>query len=147
MDRDTFISRVNQIQFPFEADSYFAFHNAMDSFAKLFEEAKRGGIFFVRIFIEEIRYRIGEQTSKAIQKALDQQRAQLEALHERAFATGDEEYDNFRHRCIAHDWTYDATDDITVWRRGNKVQKELEDIVKEKGGKYQEYWDYAIKHL
>ena len=148
MDRDNYISRINKTQFPFEADSFFDFHNAMEDFGKMFEEAKRGGICFVQIFIYSLKHRVGELINNAVRKALDAQREQLLNDRARAFGTGDQEFDDFRQRCLDHDWHYNYTDDGDVWRRANKVQLELEETVKQKGGKYKEYWDkYAIPVL
>ena len=147
MDRDTYMSRINKTQFPFETDSFFDFHNAMKDFSEMFEEAKRGGICFVQIFIYSLKHRIDALINRRVQEATDQQREYLVAKYEREFGTGDEEYDNFRRRCLSHDWYYNYTDDGEVWRRANKIQKELEEIVKTKGGKYQEYWDYMQKTM
>ena len=148
MDRDTFIARMDQNQFPFEADSYHSLFNSVDEFYKLFTEAKHGGINFVNIFLHTMKYRIGALINNAVQKALDDQRGYLQQASDRAFATGDEEFDEFRRICLGHDWHYDYTDDGAVWRRGNEVQKKLEKIVAEKGGKYLAYWEnYALKVL
>ena len=148
MDNDTFLNRVDTQKYPFEADSYHELFKFTEEFYALFNEAKRGGIHFVNIFRDGMKYRIGAMISKAIRKALDHQTEHMLALYERGFATGDEEFDNFRRLCLGHDWYYDYTDDGAVWRRGNEVQKKLEKIVAEKGGKYKEYWEnYALKKL
>lgn len=148
MDRDTFINRTDSQQYPFEVDSYYSLFVSMEEFSKLFDEAKRGGIHFVNIFIHSMRYRLGSMINNAVRKALDNQREFMQQQNERAFGTGDEEFDEFRRLCLGHDWHYDYTDDGAVWRRGNEVQKKLEKIVAEKGGKYKEYWEnYALKKL
>lgn len=148
MDRDTFINRTDSQQYPFEVDSYYSLFVSMEEVSKLFDEAKRGGIHFVNIFIHSMRYRLGSMINNAVQKALDNQREFMQQQNDRAFATGDEEFDEFRRLCLGHDWHYDYTDDGAVWRRGNEVQKKLEKIVAEKGGKYKEYWEnYALKKL
>lgn len=148
MDRDTFLNRLNTHKAPFEVDSYHSLFASVEDFYKLFNEAKHGGIHFVNIFVEDQKYRIGLLVSKAVRKALDEQREAIFNMSERAFATGDREFDDFRRLCLGHDWHYDYTDDSAVWRRGNEMQKKLENIVAEKGGKYKEYWEnFALKKL
>lgn len=148
MDHDTFLNRVDKHKFPFQSDSYHNLFNSVEETYKLFTEAKRGGIHFVNIFIDAMKYRIGSMINNAVRKALDNQREIMLQQNERAFGTGDEEFDEFRRLCLGHDWRYDYTDDGAVWRRGNEVQKKLEKIVAEKGGKYKEYWEnYALKKL
>lgn len=148
MDRDTFISRMDQSRMPHEADSYYTLFAYIEEFYKLFTEAKHGGIHFINIFLHTMKYRMGAVINNAVQKALDNQREHLQQVSDRAFATGDDEFDEFRRICLAHDWHYDYSDDGSVWRRGNEVQKKLEKIVADKGGKYREYWEnYALKKL
>lgn len=148
MDRDTFIARMDKSSMPFEADSYQKLFETIEEFYKLFTEAKHGGIHFVNIFLHTMKYKMGALINNAVSKALDNQREHMTNMAERAFRTGDDEFDEFRRICLAHDWHYDYTDDGAVWRRGNEVQKKLEKIVAEKGGKYLAYWEnYAIKVL
>lgn len=148
MDRDTFIKRADDHQFPFEADSYHQLFNSVEEFGSLFDEAKRGGVHFVNIFIQGMKYRLGVFINNAVHKALENQRQYLLTAQEREFGTGDDEFDAFRRMCLTHDWHYDYTDDGAVWRRGNDQQKKLEKIVADKGGKYKEYWEnYALKKL
>lgn len=148
MDRDTFIARMDKSHMSFEADSYQQLFETIEEFYKLFTEAKHGGIHFVNIFLHTMKYRVGALINKAVDKALANQREHMLNMYERGFCTGDEEFDNFRRICLAHDWHYDYSDDGGVWRRGNEVQKKLEKIVAEKGGKYRDYWEnYALKKL
>ncbi len=148
MDNDTFLKRVDSQKYPFEADSYHELFKYMEEFHALFNEAKRGGIHFVNIFRDGMKYRLGALINNAVRKALDNQREIMLQTSERAFCTGDDEFDEFRRMCLGHDWHYDYTDDGAVWRRGNEVQKKLEKIVADKGGKYKEYWEnYALKKL
>lgn len=148
MDRDTFLNRVDSHKYPFESESYHGLFCSIEEFYSLFNEAKRGGIHFVNIFIDGMKYRIGAMINNAVRKALDNQREFMQQQNDRAFATGDDEFDEFRRLCLGHDWHYDYTDDGAVWRRGNDMQKKLEKIVAEKGGKYLQYWEnYALKKL
>lgn len=145
MDREEFFKKVEETKFPFEVDSFHDFHIASIEYNRLFDEANRGGICFIKLLVAAIKTRQLVIINEKVQEALEKQRGSFSYIQDRDFKTGDEEYDAFRRKCINHDWYYSYSDDGGVWKNGERVRKELEATVATKGGKYKEYWEYASK--
>ena len=143
VDLELFREKVQATKYPWETDSFFAFYKAMDELVHLFSLAKTGGMFFVEFLIKDIFYRMRSKTKNEVYEAVRAEQEQTAEREAKTFSTGDDEFDKYRRRCIYHDWYHDYSDDIEVWRRGNEKEKELEKIAKEKGDKYQIYWEYA----
>lgn len=44
-----------------------------------------------------------------------------------------------------HDWYYDYSDDIRVWRHGKEVRSKLTKIAQAKGGAFKDAWNAACE--
>ncbi len=62
-------------------------------------------------------------------------------------ATGDNDFDLFRQRCVNNDWYYDYSDDNNVWRAGKERTEALKKEAETKGGLYLTYYNKVTSEL
>lgn len=138
---DQFHELLINHKWSFQTDSFAEFVKAQRAERDFFDIAMRGGVDYIRAISNVQIAPIKQMESASYQEAM----AKAEKSYAEKAATGDEEFDAYRERLNYHDWHFDYSDDIKVWRRGNEAHKALMDIAKEKGGIYIACWNHRVK--
>lgn len=127
----------------FQTSSYFQLMEAQSAESELFKRALLLGIQGVDAFnyrrietLKEIRDTEYERGRKAqeerMQSSVDYYKNKLEETR----AMYMKPIDFFNEKLEKHDWYYEFSDDITVYRRGKKAEAELEEAAKEGGPEF-----------
>lgn len=125
-----------------ETGSFYDITSAVAYQQKLYHIAKRMGPEYMRAWHMHQCGHYARITQNDVAKKCQEARDYVEVQ----MKTGDTSFDDYVKRVRAHDWYYDFSDDISVYRNGKKEYDELKRIANERGGMYLTYFNY-FSHL
>jgi len=132
-------------EWSFMAESFHELFQRQQREQELFRLARHNGVSYMRAYA----HAQGATICRIKQEAQDISHKHLNEYWSKrlqtAEDTGDAEFDEFRRWVRNHDWYYDYSDDINVWRSGRQQAEKIQAAIKKHGGKYQDFYRYICQ--
>lgn len=136
-----YMALLREHQWSFESTSYYEFFKRAKRENELEAIAWANGPYFIKCYVQEQKSIIVSKAREAYNNGYNN----AKSIYDSMIPTGDLEFDKFRFMVFNHDYYYEYSDDNNVWKTGEAQRKRILEIVKEKAGIYETFWNYYLK--
>jgi hypothetical protein len=147
-------NKLGEHNFTLEATSFYELFQSIEADYAIFHEAKTHGIEGVLMYLAELEACRSVNEEAAHERGMISQKrlsdSTIEYLNKQLEATRKKymkPIDFFMEKLEAHDWYYEFSDDIKVYRRGKASEEELKKEAQENGPEFKAAWQTAFDRV